>query len=143
MQRNFQDCLTQKMAALVSLASQRQLRCFLYLNNQIPKSYFPKGASNPVRFVEGNGVEKTNSQETRQNEKGEDAAMSNDVDWKSVAEKSFNRYFNAVRKFDDFDMAEDSFNEEMQNNMEDAGIEDDEGWERDLHVDGYENLVKH
>ena len=115
----------------------------LYLNNQIPKSYFPKGASNPVRFVEGNGVEKTNSQETRQNEKGEDAAMSNDVDWKSVAEKSFNRYFNAVRKFDDFDMAEDSFNEEMQNNMEDAGIEDDEGWERDLHVDGYENLVKH
>ena len=60
----------------------------LYLNNQIPKSYFPKGASNPVRFVEGNGVEKTNSQETRQNEKGEDAAMSNDVDWKSVAEKA-------------------------------------------------------
>lgn len=59
------------------------------------------------------------------------------MDWSAVGERAFNRFANAYRKTEDYDEAFEMFAYEVVEAMEEAGVEDADGWAFDLPDDAF------
>ena len=63
------------------------------------------------------------------------------TDWNEVGDRAFNAYFNTIRKTDDHLEADDAFDSEILEKMEDAGIHIDYSWEFSLPPDAVSTIV--
>lgn len=59
------------------------------------------------------------------------------MDWNAVGESAFNRFANSFRKTEDYDEAFEMFAFEVVEAMEEAGVEDADGWAFDLPDDAF------
>ena len=63
------------------------------------------------------------------------------ANWNDIGKRALNICLNTYRKSEDYEEALESFDEELVDNMEETGIEFEDGWEFDLSISQISDLI--